>query len=135
MGGATRVGEWGLARPAGGRQTGPPRKQQPAGEAGRLPRISRLMAVAIKFEGMIQAGVAMDYADLARLGGVTRARMTQIMNLLNLAPDIQEEILWLPRTVTGRDPLTERALRQVSGCADWKGQRQLWRRLRSEGSR
>ncbi len=64
--------------------------------AGRLPRIARLMALAIKFDGMIREGVVTDYADLARLGLVTRARMTQIMNLLNLSPDIQEEILFLP---------------------------------------
>ena len=35
---------------------------------------------------------------------VTRARMTQIMNLLNLAPDIQEELLLLPPVTEGRDP-------------------------------
>jgi hypothetical protein len=45
-----------------------------------------------------------DYADLARLGHVTRARVTQIMNLLNLAPDIQEELVFLPKTIRGRDP-------------------------------
>jgi hypothetical protein len=39
-----------------------------------------------------------DYAELARLGRVTRARMTQIMKLLDLAPDIQEQILFLPLT-------------------------------------
>lgn len=50
-------------------------------------------------------------AGLARLGHVTRARVTQIMNLLNLAPDIQEEILFLPRTLKGRDPIRERHLR------------------------
>ena len=66
---------------------------------GKMPRITRLMALAIKFEGLIRDGVVSDYADLARLGVVTRARMTQIMNLLNLAPDIQEEILFLPKTL------------------------------------
>ena len=97
----TRVVEWTLVLPGGGRRNGSAQGQD-AGErvaVGRLPRIARLMALAIKFEGMIQAGVAADYADLARLGGVTRARMTQIMNLLNLAPDIQEQILFLPRTL------------------------------------
>jgi hypothetical protein len=43
---------------------------------------------------LIQQGVVKDYADLARLGQVSRARITQIMNLLNLAPDIQEPILF-----------------------------------------
>lgn len=123
-----------MTLPAAGRRNGAPRGQDGGALApiGRLPRIARLLALAIKFEGMIQAGVAEDYADLARLGGVTRARMTQIMNLLNLAPDIQEAILFLPRTVSGRDPITERALRQVSSLADWGRQRQLWRRLQSD---
>ena len=60
---------------------------------GRTPTISRLMALAIKYEGLIRDGIVLDYADLARLGFVTRARMTQVMSLLNPAPDIQEEIL------------------------------------------
>src|SRR5689334_4852756 len=77
------------------------KRQQPdaptmAGPAAgeRIPRISRLMALAIKFDDMITRGEVRDYADLARLGYVTRARMTQIMNLLHLAPDLQEGILF-----------------------------------------
>lgn len=59
-----------------------------------IPRISRLMALAIHFEGLIRQGLVKDYADLSRLGGVSRARITQIMNLLNLPPTEQEEILF-----------------------------------------
>ncbi len=51
------------------------------------------MALAIKFQDMADCGEVRDYADLARLGYVTRARLTQIMNLLLLAPDIQEAII------------------------------------------
>ena len=69
---------------------------------------------------MIRDGVVRHYADLARLGYVTRARITQIMNLLNLAPDIQEEILFLARTVTGRDPVSERSLRRVTAIVRWE---------------
>ena len=64
-----------------------------SGERPRIPRITRLMALAIKFQGMVDQGEVRDYADLARLGYVTRARLTQIMNLLNLAPDLQEQTL------------------------------------------
>src|ERR1700731_243665 len=71
-----------------------PAAKQPS--PGRVPRIARFMALAIRFEQLISAGEVTDYAELARLGHVTRARITQIMNLLNLAPDIQESILWLP---------------------------------------
>src|SRR3990170_2361781 len=75
--------------------------------AGRVPRISRLMALAIRFDGMLQRGEVKDYADLARLGHVTRARVTQVMNLLMLAPDIQEAILFLPLIEDGHDLVKE----------------------------
>src|SRR5450432_3395482 len=63
-------------------------------EPPRIHRITRLMALAIKFQEMVKRGEVRDYADIARLGYVTRARITQIMNLLNLAPDLQEQILF-----------------------------------------
>lgn len=57
--------------------------------AGRVPRISRLMALAIRLDQLIRDGVVTDQAELARLGHVSRARLTQIMNLLYLAPDFK----------------------------------------------
>ena len=63
------------------------------------------------------------YADLSRVERVSRPRMTQIMNLLLLAPDIQEEILFLPRTVCGRAVVTERALRAIVAEPEWGRQR------------
>ena len=56
----------------------------PPPDPGRVPRVSRLMALALRFEGLLQAGVVKDYAELARLGHVTRARVSQVMNLLSL---------------------------------------------------
>ena len=100
-------------------------------DLGRVPRVARLMALAIHMEELVRRGEVADYAELARLAHVTRGRMTQIMNLLHLAPDIQEEILLLPRTRGGRDPVTEKALRPVAlpdwrkqRCADWRKQRE-----------
>jgi hypothetical protein len=75
---------------------------------------------------LIRCGVVADYADLARLGQVSRARVTQIMNLLNLAPDIQEEILFLPRAVGGRTPITDRDVRPLTAFSDWSHQRKYW---------
>ena len=113
------------------RRPGPRRdKASVAPTVGKLPRVTRLLALAIKLEGMIRDGVIHDYADLARLGSITRARATQLMNLLLLAPDIQEEILLLPRTTTGRDPVSERSLRQVTALVRWDRQRRAWRELR-----
>jgi len=84
------------------------------------------MALAIRFERLVRDGEVADYADLARLGYVTRARVTQIMNLLNLAPDIQEAILFLPPVDSGRDPVIERDLRPIAAIANWRKQRALW---------
>ena len=98
---------------------------------GRVPRITRLMALAIRFDQLIRSGDVADYADLARLGHVTRARVTQIMNLLMLAPDIQEEILFLPRVECGRDPIHEKMLRPIAAEIDWTRQREMWQALHS----
>jgi len=87
------------------------------------------MALAIKFDGLVRGGEVRDYADIARLGYVTRARITQIMNLLNLAPDIQEGILFLPRTVKGRDPIRERDVRPIAAVPHWHRQRKMWKKL------
>lgn len=94
---------------------------------GRVPRLARLMALAIRFEALLQQGEVHDYADLARLGHVTRARVTQIMNLLNLAPDIQEALLFLPPTEFGRDGVKEWQVRPIAAVHDWVRQRKMWK--------
>jgi hypothetical protein len=93
--------------------------------AERVPRVARLMALAIHFDQLLSDGVVADQAELARLGHVSRARVTQIMNLLNLAPDIQEEILFLDLLETGRERVTERRLRRTLAIPNWANQRLL----------
>jgi hypothetical protein len=94
---------------------------------GRVPRVARLMALAIKYDRLLRKGVVADLSELARLCQVTQPRMTQIMNLLHLAPDIQEQILDLPAVPKGRDPVTERDLRPITSVTSWKRQRDAWR--------
>ena len=94
--------------------------------SGRLPRVTRLMALAIHFDHLLETGVIADQTEIAELGYVTRARVTQIMNLLHLAPDIQEAILNLPRVDQGRAPIAERHIRHIAAQAEWGRQRQLW---------
>jgi hypothetical protein len=98
----------------------------------RIPRISKLMALAIRFQGLLRDGTVWDQSDLARLAHVTQPRMTQIMNLLHLAPDIQEELLFLPEVMKGRDLIHERMLRPLTAIVDWDQQRRRWRDLRHE---
>jgi hypothetical protein len=92
---------------------------------GSIPRIARLLALAIRFEGLLRDETIRDYAELARLGRVTRARMTQIMKLIHLAPDIQEQILFLP-PLKG---LNERNLRPVVSRIHWDEQRPMFRKI------
>jgi hypothetical protein len=97
--------------------------------AGRVPRVARLLALAHRFEELVREGAVADYADLARVTGVSRARVTQIMNLLHLAPDLQEALLDLPRTLSGRDVVTEGDVRPLTATPEWPKQRALWREL------
>ncbi|MGI8962325.1 MAG: zinc ribbon domain-containing protein [Bryobacteraceae bacterium] len=72
-------------------------------EQGRVARVSRLMALAIKFQRLVEGGAVRNYAELAALGHVTRPRLCQIIMLANLAPTIQEALLFLPKTLRGPD--------------------------------
>jgi hypothetical protein len=102
--------------------------EAPPGPPGRIPRISRMMALAIWFDELIQQGEVKNFAELAALGQVCRTRVTQIMNLLLLAPDIQEELLFLLRIQKGSDSLLLRDLQSVARNASWIKQRQIWKR-------
>jgi len=91
----------------------------------KIPRVARLMALAIRFDRLIREGHVKDQAELAKLGHVTRARLSQIMNLLMLAPDIQETILLLDPTTRGEDRIKERDLRPIAAMPDWRKQRRM----------
>src|SRR6266478_5094072 len=99
-----------------------------AGARRPLPRIARLLALAIKLEELVREGTVRDYAELATLGHVTRARMTQIMSLFYLAPDIQESILFWDKE-SRRQPIAESNVRRIAQYIDWDEQRRLWRDL------
>ena len=96
---------------------------------GRIPRVARMLALAHKIDAMVRDGEFADYADAARRLGLTRARVTQITNLLLLAPEIQESILALPSVATGRDPVSERQLRPIVADPNWNRQLAMWRKI------
>jgi len=87
------------------------------------------MALAIRFGELMRSNEVTTYAELARLGRVTRARMTQVMSLLSLASDIQEEILFLPPTRKGRDRVQLRHILPIAALSDWREQRVRWKNL------
>ncbi|TWT44970.1 hypothetical protein RAS1_13900 [Phycisphaerae bacterium RAS1] len=103
--------------------------RKPPVPAGRVPRVSRLMALAIHFDRLIREGKVADLSELARLAHVTQPRMTQIMNLNHLAPDIQEQLLFLPAVTTGRGAIGERHLRPLASAVSWSKQRRQWRSI------
>jgi hypothetical protein len=92
-------------------------------------RIARLVAMAYRIESLVRSGTVGDYADVAAIGGITRARVSQITNLLSLAPDIQERLLFMEKPATGRQTITEQALRAVALEPDWAVQRAMFERL------
>jgi hypothetical protein len=102
----------------------------PSRRIGRLPRITQVLALAIHLEDMIERGEAKDYADLARLSCLCRERISQIVRLNYLAPDIQVELLYLPPRTNGRFPISETAVRKIANLLSWADQRREWKALK-----
>ena len=98
----------------------------PDSPQGKIPRISRLMALAIHCDELLRTSQITNQSDLARYAQITPARLTQILTLLNLAPDIQEELLFLPRTTEGRGDVQEKDVRRIAMELDWGRQQDLW---------
>ena len=105
--------------------------EEAAPQPVRLARVARLMALALRFEMLLRNGAVANCAELARLGHVSSARISQILNLLHLVPDIQEELLFLTRQARGRDPIHLARLQSIAAQFDWAKQRRLWRELRA----
>ncbi len=99
-------------------------------QSGRIPRIAKLVALASRMQSMIESGEVVSFQQLAELGRISQPRMTQIMSLLNLAPDIQEELLCLPEVIQGKAQIHERLLRPLTREIDWRVQRRMWARIR-----
>jgi hypothetical protein len=117
-----------------GRGTGKALKESTASTQeplGRVPRLSPLMVLAIRMQELVDAGEVADYAELAQLAQVSRPRITQIMSLLHLAPDIQQEILFLSRTDGSRAPIREHMVPPIAAAIDWRKQRRKWDELKS----
>jgi hypothetical protein len=104
----------------------------PVQKSGRFPRVAQVLALALQFQEMMDKGEIRGYADLARLGCVSRERISQIMILTWLAPDIQQEIIMLPPTPGGRFPVCEDMLHPIARIPLWEEQRALWCKLKQE---
>ena len=112
----------------GRKQIGAPKPKKSSAPA-KLPHVTKLMALAIRLEHLLASGQVKDQAEIARTAGITRARVTQIINLANLAPDIQEAILNLEPTTDPVPRFREREVRTIAILPNWEKQRVLWKRL------
>jgi hypothetical protein len=90
----------------------------------RPARLAIMLALAHKIQQAIDRGIVRNRAEVARRLGLTRARLTQLLDLIWLAPEIQEQILFA-ESVDGQEPTTERALRAVAHAGTWSGQRAI----------
>ncbi len=93
---------------------------------GPLPRITRLMALAIRCDELLRTGKVRDLEHLATIGNVSQPRISQILSLTMLAPDIQEALLFLPRLSAGKSAISEKSLRKITKLDDWNEQRKVW---------
>jgi DNA invertase Pin-like site-specific DNA recombinase len=98
-----------------------------------VTRITRLLALALKFEELIRSATVSNYAAVAQVAHVSRSRVTQMTGLLNLAPDIQEEILFLPAAEARQLRISEPSLRRLTATLLWNQQREQWTNLRRSG--
>ncbi len=106
-----------------------PKKREPAPRTPRIPHVKRLMALAIRLEDLLDSGLVGSQTEIAQAAGVTAARVTQIINLTNLAPDIQQAILELEPTTYVRDPFIERDARTIAKHHNWSRQRKEFKKL------
>ncbi|GMV43622.1 MAG: hypothetical protein AMXMBFR64_53380 [Myxococcales bacterium] len=116
---------WHRSRRVGRTPTPPPDKAEPV---RRPAKVARQLALAHHLEAAIERGLVADQAALARKLGLTRARITQLIDLLMLACDPQEQVLAL-EAVDRVEPVAERTLRVVAHAGMWVEQRAAWARI------
>jgi hypothetical protein len=90
------------------------------------------MALAVHLDGLVAEGRVRSYRELAEIGQVSRARLSQILQLTHLAPEIQEQLLFLPPTRHGSDRIVESHVRPLARLVDWEAQKQRFRALREQ---
>ena len=94
-----------------------PRPRTKRVDASPVTRGARMLALAHYVERLVESGHVKGYAEAARQLTITRARMSQVMNLLNLSPRVQEALL------LGRIHVTERRLRALGSDLEWDASR------------
>jgi len=99
----------------------PPKEPKP-------PRVAELLKKAIEWQALLDAGKVASQVEIASSEGITCARVSQVLGMLRLAPEIQERVLTLPASVR-RTAITERLLRPITGITDHRDQIQEFYKL------
>lgn len=96
---------------------------------GSVQRVSEVMALAIRFDQLIRSGQVKGVRQLAEIGHISQPRVSQILALVLLAPDIQEQLLFLPLSEENSDTVFEKQVRPLTLEIDWMKQREMWKRI------
>ncbi|HKZ18949.1 MAG TPA: hypothetical protein VJQ57_02450 [Acidimicrobiia bacterium] len=83
-----RKGQKRLAEP-------PPPAERPPIDPATVPRITRMLVLGYHFERLVREGKVKNYAEIARMTGLSRARVTQVVNMILLDAGEQERLLHL----------------------------------------
>lgn len=78
----------------------------------KTPRVTELLRKAIEWQRQLDAGEVQNKTEIARQEGISRARVTQIMSLLRLAPEFRKQILTMS-DIIWKSAVTERRLRPI----------------------
>ena len=96
----------------------PPRRAKPkTPREPKTPRVVEFLRKAIAWQSLLESGEFTSQGEIATREGITRARVTQIMGMLHLAPEIREKILSMPNTIH-RPQISERMLRPIGTITD-----------------
>ena len=98
-----------------------------AQEVQKEPHLRRSLILAYDIQTLLRSGKAASLTQVGKWLNMTHSRISQLMTLLLLAPDIQEEIVF---DKTGKvNGLTERHIRLIPVEADWQKQQELWQQV------
>ena len=106
----------------------PPRGKPKPPKVPRTPRVVEFLRKALEWQALLESGEAKNQADIARREGISRVRVTQVMVMLRLSPEIQQHVLSMPDTIH-RQAISERALRPIAQMEDITEQRARFQAL------
>ncbi len=88
------------------------------------PLLRQHIVLAYQIQELFEKEKAKNLRQVGQWLHMTQARISQIMNLFFLSPDIQEEILFSDREKISQ--ITEHKIRKIPMEINWDKQREMW---------